>query len=443
MRGTLRAKITFALLITGLTSAVLVGLIARAIVMQQFNTLVHENSFRLFTADVEAYVQEFGSWQEGHRTIPFGRWSQERRGARGRGAGPGRGGQDAGGLLPPPPGGRRGAPGGGQNLPPFLFVITDPEGNTLEGPWQGRAVTPEEVKEKGRPIRAGGRVVAIAVPIDDPNLTTFDRSYLDAMQNAVGYGVAGAAALALALGFFFSGRLSASLQTLTHAIQEMGQGKLRQHVVVRAKDEIGFLAEAFNRMSADLSQAHHDLQQSNETIRAQAERLQELSVRDEMTGLHNRRYFNAHAAVAFAQAERYSRPFTVAIGDVDHFKKINDTFSHAVGDEVLRQVAQILAGSTRESDIVARFGGEEFVIAFAETPLPEAVATCERIRAAIEGYAWGEAHPGLAVTITLGVDGHVGRGSVEAMLAAADRRLYDGKKSGRNKVCGETEEARA
>jgi diguanylate cyclase (GGDEF)-like protein len=322
-------------------------------------------------------------------------------------------------------------------------VITDADGKTLEGPWQDRTVTPEEVKSKGRPIRSGGRVVAIAVPIDDPNLTVFDRSYLDAMQNAVGYGVAGAAALALALGFFFSGRLSASLRTLTHAIQEMGQGKLRQHVTVRSRDEVGFLAEAFNRMSADLAQAHQDLQQSNDTIRAQAERLQELSVRDEMTALHNRRYFNAHAAVAFAQAERYSRPFAVAIADVDHFKKINDTFSHAIGDEVLRRVAQLLADRTRESDIVARFGGEEFVVAFAETPLPEATATCERIRMAIERYPWSDLHPDLTVTITIGVDGRVARGSVEAMLAAADGRLYEGKKSGRNRVCGEIEEARA
>jgi diguanylate cyclase (GGDEF)-like protein len=223
----------------------------------------------------------------------------------------------------------------------------------------------------------------------------------------------------------------------------MGQGKLRQHVTVCSRDEVGFLAEAFNRMSADLAQAHQDLQQSNDTIRAQAERLQELSVRDEMTALHNRRYFNAHAAVAFAQAERYSRPFAVAIADVDHFKKINDTFSHAIGDEVLRRVAQLLADRTRESDIVARFGGEEFVVAFAETPLPEATATCERIRKAIERYPWSDLHPDLTVTITIGVDGRVARGSVEAMLAAADGRLYEGKKSGRNRVCGEIEEARA
>jgi diguanylate cyclase (GGDEF)-like protein len=439
MSLSLRAKITLALLVTGLTSAVLVGIIARATVMQQFNTVVLENAFHAFTADVEQYVQEFGSWQEGHRTVPFGQWARQRRA--GRAGGPPL--PDArGGLLPLPPGRGRGA-GPSPDGPPFLFMLVDPDGRPLEGPWQGRTVTPEEVRANGRPIRAGGQLVAIAVPIDDPNLTAFDRSYLDAMQNAVAYGVGGAAALALALGFFFSGRLSASLRTLTRAIQAMGEGHLRQHVTLRARDEIGFLADEFNRMSADLSRAHQELQQSNETIRAQADRLQELSIRDEMTGLHNRRYFNAHAAMAFAQAERYGRAFAVAIGDVDYFKRINDAFSHAIGDEVLRRVARILQDGTRESDIVARFGGEEFVVAFPETPVRDAATTCERIRRAIEQYDWSALHPDLRVTITIGVDGQVGRGSIEAMLGAADARLYDGKASGRNRVCAEAEQARA
>jgi diguanylate cyclase (GGDEF)-like protein len=318
---------------------------------------------------------------------------------------------------------------GRSGAPPFLFMIVTPDGQPLRGPWEPRTFSPEDVAERGRPIRVDGKVVALAMPVDDPNLTTMDRTYLDAMQNAVGYGVGGAALLALGLGFFFSGRLSANLRTLTGAIQAMSKGDLQQHVTVTSRDEVGFLADAFNRMS--------------ETIQAQSEQLRELSIRDETTGLHNRRYFNAHAAVAFAQAERYHRPFAVAIGDVDHFKRINDTCSHAVGDEVLRHVARLLAGSTRESDIVARYGGEEFVVAFAETSMPEAVATCERIRGSIERYDWQSVHPGLRVTITIGVDGHVGRGSIEAMLAAADARLYEGKKAGRNRVCGEAEQAPA
>jgi two-component system cell cycle response regulator len=435
MQVSLRAKITLALLVTGLTSAVLVGVIARAILMQQFTAVVLDNSFRTFAADVERYVEEFGSWEEGHKVETFGAWNRRR----GRGAGP-RGRGDGGfNLLPPPPGrggvdggaGRQAGPRGGAaaGAPPFLFMILDPAGNPLQGPWEPRTFTQAQIQEIGRPIRVDGKVVAIAMPLDDPNLTTFDRTYLDAMQSSVEYGVAGAALLALALGFFFSGRLSANVHRLTGAIQAMTDGELRQKVHVKSRDEIGFLADAFNRMS--------------DTIHQQSEQLKELVIRDELTRLHNRFYFNAHAAVAFAQAERYARPFSVAIGDIDHFKQINDTFSHAVGDEVLRRVARLLADSTRESDIVARYGGEEFVVAFAETALADAAATCERIRAAIEIFPWDEVQPGLRVTITIGVDGHVGRGSIEAMLAAADARLYQGKKAGRNRVCAETQQTTA
>jgi len=449
MTVSLRAKITLALLVTGLTSAVLVGLIARAIVMQQFSAVVHENGFRTFSADVERYVKEYGSWEEGHRVETFGQWGRRQRG---RGAGPRQ--ADGGlGLLPPPPGRDPrasagappppGRPGDGPGAPPFLFMLVAPSGQSLLGPWAPRTFTPQEVQSIGRPIRVDGEVVAFAMPLEDPNLTTFDQTYLDAMQNAVAYGIGGAAILALGLGFFFSGRLSANLRTLTGALQAMAQGNLRQHVTVKSRDEIGFLADAFNRMSTDLSQAHDQLQRSHDTIRAQAERLEELSIRDETTGLHNRRYFNAHAALAFAQAERYNRPLAVAIGDIDHFKRINDTFSHGIGDEVLRHVARLLTHGTRESDIVARYGGEEFVIVFAETPLRDAVATCERIRASIEAYDWESVHAGLKVTITIGVDGHVGRGSVEAMLSAADEKLYEGKRTGRNRVSGPPPAARA
>jgi two-component system, cell cycle response regulator len=126
----------------------------------------------------------------------------------------------------------------------------------------------------------------------------------------------------------------------------MGEGDLRQHVTIRSRDEVQFLGESFNRMSRDLAESH-------DTIRQQAAQLLELSMRDEMTQLHNRRYFNEQATLAYAQAQRYSRPFAVAIADVDHFKQINDRFSHAAGDAVLREVARLLAAATRETDIVA------------------------------------------------------------------------------------------
>lgn len=115
--------------------------------------------------------------------------------------------------------------------------------------------------------------------------------------------------------------------------------KTRLRLSLRAKITLAL------RMSEDLAASH-------DTIREQAARMREMAIRDELTQLHNRRFFDAQAAIAYAQASRYNRPFTVAIGDIDHFKQVNDLYSHATGDTVLRQVGRILASATRDSDIV-------------------------------------------------------------------------------------------
>jgi diguanylate cyclase (GGDEF)-like protein len=105
---------------------------------------------------------------------------------------------------------------------------------------------------------------------------------------------------------------------------------------------------------------------------------------------------------------------------------------------VLRQVAWLLRDNTRTSDIVARYGGEEFVAVFLQTDLDQAAAMCERIRNAVESFAWSAIHPDLSVTLSLGLDADLGRGSIERMLEIADMRLYAAKQSGRNRVVIET-----
>jgi diguanylate cyclase (GGDEF)-like protein len=154
-----------------------------------------------------------------------------------------------------------------------------------------------------------------------------------------------------------------------------------------------------------------------------------------LTGLYNRRHFDEHVARTFAQAERYGHPLTVMIGDIDFFKRINDGFSHAVGDAVLCQVARILQDNTRESDVVARYGGEEFVIALAETPLSQATNLCEKLRAKVEAHPWNDIAPELRVTMSMGLCDDLGLGSLEKMVAYADTKLYQAKTGGRNRVC--------
>ena len=188
-------------------------------------------------------------------------------------------------------------------------------------------------------------------------------------------------------------------------------------------------------MSDTLTANHKALEESREQIQQQAERLRELSVRDALTGLYNRRYFDEQGAQLFERAVRYQRPLVVMIGDIDHFKKINDTWSHAMGDDVLRRIGEILTSKVRGSDLVARYGGEEFVVAFPETSLTQAAATCEALRQRIESYPWESLHPHLKVTISIGLCADTSVKDIHAMVEIADSYLYKAKQSGRNLVC--------
>lgn len=155
---------------------------------------------------------------------------------------------------------------------------------------------------------------------------------------------------------------------------------------------------------------------------------------DVLTGLANRRYLEAHLPALFEQMRTENRGLGLALADIDHFKDINDRYSHTVGDEVLRTVGKILRAACRPSDMAVRYGGEEFVLMLPDTRLAHARAACQRLRAAVAGYPWGEIHAGLKVTISIGVTDDQGRASTAEMLSGADRQLYEAKRAGRNCV---------
>jgi diguanylate cyclase (GGDEF)-like protein len=155
---------------------------------------------------------------------------------------------------------------------------------------------------------------------------------------------------------------------------------------------------------------------------------------DQLTGLANRRRVEYELPQQLEAARQRGAPLCLAAIDLDHFKQVNDRFGHAVGDDVLRAVAQLLVASTRGSDLVARMGGEEFIVVLAGTPLPVAGEVCERLRHAIAAYDWNRLADGLKVTISLGLCESGQAVTVRELLAQADALLYAAKRGGRNLV---------
>jgi len=164
-------------------------------------------------------------------------------------------------------------------------------------------------------------------------------------------------------------------------------------------------------------------------------KLKDLSVRDPLTNLHNRRHLSDELVKEVERARRYGRALCTVLFDIDNFKHINDSFGHQIGDQVLIDVAKLLRERTRASDIVARYGGEEIVIVFPETELGNAEKTCEGIRASIEQYSWPRLHPDLAVTLSIGLVELLGSDDAENLLRRADNKMYEAKRSGKNRIC--------
>lgn len=169
-------------------------------------------------------------------------------------------------------------------------------------------------------------------------------------------------------------------------------------------------------------------------VRRSERRLHELACTDPLTQLRNRRFMMEVAQHEAAVFERDGRPLSILLGDVDHFKRINDHHGHAVGDEALRAIARVLREGVREVDHVARWGGEEFLVLLPSTELDEALQVAERLRVAVQALAEVDGRRGLGLSITLGLAELQQGEGIEQALVRADRALYDGKQGGRNRV---------
>lgn len=165
-----------------------------------------------------------------------------------------------------------------------------------------------------------------------------------------------------------------------------------------------------------------------------ARRMRDMAMTDELTRLPNRRHLLATGEAALLAARGDGRPLSLIGFDIDHFKRINDTFGHAAGDLVLQRVAHACRGALRPTDAIGRTGGEEFLVVLPATPGAEAARTAERLRAAVEQLDHGDIEAGLKVTISLGVAEWRQGQTLGRLAATADDALYRAKSGGRNRV---------
>lgn len=198
-------------------------------------------------------------------------------------------------------------------------------------------------------------------------------------------------------------------------LQWMGKGLFDQNGVVKEIIAIGRdMTEHMHRMGTLEDQAHRDF----------------------LTGLANRRYFMSLGEDELLRAQRYDKPLTLLMLDIDHFKHINDAYGHRVGDQVLQAFGKILLKTLRTIDVIGRVGGEEFAVLLPETPLSEAVDVAHRLKDAVaQSKVALENGVVLQITVSIGAAAKRNGETLDTIMDLADAALYQAKQTGRNKVC--------
>jgi diguanylate cyclase (GGDEF)-like protein len=239
--------------------------------------------------------------------------------------------------------------------------------------------------------------------------------------------LAAAGLVAYALGIF----IVRPLDRLTKGVAEVASGDLQVDLPASGGAEVGYLTTVFNHMVTRLREGRRELDAINTMLKKKNEELERLSVTDGLTGLANHRLLIQKLIQEGMRADTTGGGFAVIMADVDHFKQYNDEFGHPAGDEVLKRVADLLRESVRDIDCAARYGGEEFAVVLPEMSADEACEVAQRIghRVATQNF------PGRAVTLSIGVAGFPQDADLpHAVIAAADRALYQAKREGRNRT---------
>jgi diguanylate cyclase (GGDEF)-like protein len=245
--------------------------------------------------------------------------------------------------------------------------------------------------------------------------------------------------------FFVGGRIVRRVAALSQAARALAAGDLDPPLPPPSRDEIGDLRDAL----ITARKAMLNLAESNENLRVRERELEVLAISDPLTGVANRRHFAAIARTELERAQRNHHPVSLLMLDLDHFKALNDEYGHAMGDAALLETTRIMADIVRGHDLVARFGGEEFVVLLPDTALDGATQVAERLRRAIADHVLLVEDAGTPTrtdgrtdgrstvhwTVSIGVaKWRQDSEGLEALIARADDALYQAKAAGRNRV---------
>lgn len=394
----IQSKLTLSHLLVGLLSCLLACGVAFQLVKSEYHDRAARRAYEAYRAALAGYVLAYGSLNNGLASEPFDAYAERVRAEAG---------------LPAP------------DTPAYRFLGLDGKGVVVfpAGGYKVGDVVPEDVLAASEPVRGSGGIEAYASPLGDEILAGTGGGGMGPVVRGLAWGAAAAMAVTALLAVALGRGMTVRLRDLANAVRLM-RGKPDElfRVEVVPGDETGDLAEALNSMSRELAQTRLDAR--------------ELSIRDELTGLYNRGYFEAQAATFFESCKRYGQSMSVMMGDLDQFRQINENFSHEVGDMVLERAARIIEEHTRKSDVTARYGGGEFVALFTNTSRDKAAIACENIRRAMEAFDWEQYHPGLSVTISIGLADNENMSGTGAMLIRAGQLLSEAKAGGRNRLAG-------
>jgi len=246
------------------------------------------------------------------------------------------------------------------------------------------------------------------------------------------------AGLMLCIGIFayiFGHTLVRPVRRLSKGAARVAAGNLEVDIPVTGLSEVSYLTQVFNHMVASLRHGREELSAANNALRETNKELHQLSITDGLTSLYNRMHIMDLFDRELSRAKRHNRSLAALMLDIDYFKKINDSYGHQVGDNVMRLLAETLLASVRDCDFVGRYGGEEFLVILSESSVQGAVVTAERIRQNVSQLEFASGREKFSMTVSIGVAEYPGDGDdAQSILNKADDALYQAKANGRNRV---------